>query len=238
MALKTKIGKAEFEKLSEDLKKEYIADGDGYKLDADYEDVSGLKAKRDELLAELADIKKKAKAFDGIDPEKAKAALEAAAKAEEEGLAAKGEYETLKAKLEDRHAKELAAANERADSVIGKLRAEKIANLAVSKGVKADRIKAALAEGDLDSIFDLDENDFSVKKKDGIGDAKEIDEIFSGLKTSKPYLFEAGNTEGGGAAGSQTSGGGTPKQLKKSEVDQLDAAAKREFYLNDGEVID
>ena len=35
MSLKTKLSKAEFEKLSDELKKEYIQDGEDYKLDAD-----------------------------------------------------------------------------------------------------------------------------------------------------------------------------------------------------------
>lgn len=229
----TKITKVDFDNLPDILKAKFKAEGEEFILIE--EDVEGLKKNAADLLKEKKALEK---LFEGVDPEKAKAAIAAAAKLEEDGLAAKGEYDALKAKLEERHATELKIANERADTIIGKLRAEKIANLAVSKGVKADRIKAAIAEGDLDSIFDLDETDFSVKKKDGIGDAKEVDDFFTGLKTSKPYLFEAGNTQGGGAAGSDTTGGTGTKSATKAEVAAMNATEKHKFYTEGGEVTD
>jgi len=208
MALKTKIGKADFDSLPEALKTEYKPDGDGYKLDADYEDVTGLKAKTAELLADLAKLKKAQKDYDGLDPAAARAALEAQQSADDERLKAAGEFEALKKKLEERHAKELADAHDRANSIIANLRHEKIANLAIAKGIKADRVKAAIAEGDLDQLLDLNESDFSVRTKDGIGDAKDVDGIFNGLKERAAWLFEATNASGSGASGSGKSNGG------------------------------
>lgn len=61
MALKQKINKAAFDKLSDELKKEYIADGDDYKLDVEgAEDTGALKRANDRLKQEKADAEKKA----------------------------------------------------------------------------------------------------------------------------------------------------------------------------------
>lgn len=206
MTLKTKIGKADFEKLDETLKTLYIADGDGYKLDADYEDVTGLKAKRDELLKEIAETKKAMKAFEGLDPEAAKAALEKAAKAEEEGLAARGEYETLKRKLEERHADELSKATARENALLSNLKRERLQNYLVEKGVLADR--AAYAFVDIGEQIELasDDSGFSLKLKGGIGDAKELETVIEGLKAKSPFLFAADGASGSGASGSGNGG--------------------------------
>ena len=48
MALKKKLTKAEYEKLSEHIKAEYIEDGDGFRLDIDGdEDTGALKRAKD-----------------------------------------------------------------------------------------------------------------------------------------------------------------------------------------------
>lgn len=228
----TRIKKEEFDNLPDVLKAKFKADGEDFVLVE--EDVSGLKKNAADLLAEK---KRLEKLFEGIDPEKAKEALANLATAEDERLKAAGEFDILKGKLEERHKAELVAANEKAGSILGKLRQERIANLAISKGIKADRIKAAIAEGDLDSILDLDESDFSIKKKDGIGDAKEIDEIFNNLKTSKPYLFDAGNTEGGGAAGSSDNNGDA-KTMPHAEYKALSAKDQAAFIKSGGKPIE
>lgn len=60
MALKLKINKAEYDKLSEDVKAEYIADGDGFKLDVDgIEDTGPLQRANTRLKADLDDAKDK-----------------------------------------------------------------------------------------------------------------------------------------------------------------------------------
>lgn len=59
MALKIKLNKEEFDKLSDGIKAEYIADGEGYKLDVlGLEDTGPLKRAHERVKAELADSKK------------------------------------------------------------------------------------------------------------------------------------------------------------------------------------
>jgi len=212
MALKTRIGEADFEKLSEALKTEYIKDGDGYKLDADYEDVSGLKAKRDELLKDLKEKQALLAKYGDLDPDAAKAAIEAAKKADEEGMAARGEYETLKKKLEERHANELQAATADRDKLLSNLKRERLQNYLVEKGVLADR--AAYALVDIDNQIELasDDSGFSLKLKGGIGDAKELETAVESLKAKSPFLFSANGASGSGASGSETNGGSAGSQ--------------------------
>lgn len=219
MSLKTKIGKADYEKLSEELKKEYVPDGDDFKLDADYEDVTGLKAKRDELLKDLKDKQKLLEQFDGLDPEAAKAALAKAQETEDEKLKAAGEYEALKKKLEDRHAEELKKATEREGSLLNNLKRERLQNYLVEKGVLPDR--AAYAYVDIGEQIELasDESGFSLKLKGGIGDAKELETVVEGLKTKSPFLFTADGASGSGASGSEGKGGSTGKTITRAEYD-------------------
>lgn len=221
MALKTRISEADFEKLNEALKTEYIKDGDGYKLDADYEDVTGLKAKRDELLAEQKRLKDAMKAFEGLDPAAAREAVEKAAKAEEEGLAARGEFETLKKKLEERHAKELEQATAERDRLLGNLKWERLQNYLVEKGVLADR--AAYALVDINDQIELasDDSGFSLKLKGGIGDAKELDGVVESLKAKSPFLFSANSASGSGASGSEHSGSGPANTGNQSTTARL-----------------
>lgn len=78
MALKRKINKAEFDKLSADIKAEYVADGDDYVLDVDGDvDASSLQRAKDravqdrkDALKELADAKAKLADIDGNDARK------------------------------------------------------------------------------------------------------------------------------------------------------------------------
>ena len=220
MALKTKISKADFEKLPDALKTEYIADGEGYKLDADYEDVTGLKNKSAELLAEIKKQKALLEKYGDLDPDAAKAAIEAKQAAEDEKLKAEGQFEELKKKLEDRHAAELQTATAREQSLLSNLKRERLQNYLVEKGVLADR--AAYAFVDIGEQIELasDDSGFSLKLKGGIGDAKELETVVEGLKAKSPFLFAADGASGSGASGSGNGGhGGT-------NTDGMDAIQK------------
>lgn len=239
MALKTKLSKADYEKLSDELKKEYVADGDSYKLDADYEDVTGLKNKAAELLAEQKRLKDAMKAFEGLDPEAARKALETATQAEDEKLKAAGEFETLKKKLEERHSSELATATAERERLLTNLKRERLQNFLVEKGVLADR--AAYAFVDIGEQIELasDNSGFSLKLKGGIGDAKELETVIEGLKAKSPFLFSADGASGSGASGSGNGGGqSTAQKWTRSQWDSADANARIEFSQKGGQVTD
>lgn len=236
MALKTKIGKADFDKLPDVWKTEYIADGEGYKLDADYEDVTGLKANRDEVLKQLAEAKKAMKAYEGLDPEAARKALETANAAEDEKLKAAGAFEELKKKLEERHEKELSDATAQRDSLLGNLKRERLQNYLVEKGVLADR--AAYALVDINEQIELasDDSGFSLRLKGGIGDAKELETVVEGLKAKSPFLFAANGAQGSGASGSDTKGGSAAQQWSRQQWDSASTQDRTAFTEAGGKV--
>lgn len=224
MKLKIKLGKAEYDALEESLKSLYVAEGDDFKLDADYEDVSGLKAKRDELLAEVKKQKAIAEQFEGLDPAKVKEALASIDQAETDKLTKKGEWDTLKKQLEDRHKSEIEAEQGKYNGLLTTLKQAEMKNLLTSRGIMPDRLKAAIAEGDFDNLFELKpgENGFSLAKKDGIGDAAEMDTIFAGFKEQAPYLFTGNDASGSGASGSQGAVGADLNKM--SPIQLLDMA--------------
>jgi hypothetical protein len=211
MGLKTRISKADFDSLNDILKTEYIPDGDGYKLDADYEDVTGLKNKSNELLAEIKRLKEQTKAYEGLDPAAARKAIEAAQAADDERLKAAGEFETLREQLEARHRGELEKAKADHDSLLQNLKRESLKTLLTSSdvGVLPDRVRGIIAEGDLENTLEFvaDESGFRFKKKVGIGDEAELKELFTGLKERASWGFASDMSPGSGASGSNNNGG-------------------------------
>ncbi len=229
----TKISKAEFETLPESLKAKFTAVGDDYILQE--EDVEGLKKSKAEILAE------KKRVQDELDElKKFKAEHDAkASEVDEEQKRKAGDFEALEKKLRDRIAEvETTAATEKG-ALLSTVKRETLKNLLIEKGVLPDRANYALIE--MADQFDIasGEQGFSLKLKNGIGEAGEIDTAVAGLKTKAAFLFGAGNTTGGGAEGSSNNnGGGTPKTASRAEIAAMSPEAKRDFYLNDGEPSD
>ena len=239
MGLKTRISKADFDSLNDILKTEYIPDGDGYKLDADYEDVTGLKSKRDELLAELAKAKSQMKAFDGLDPEAARKALVAAQAAEDEKLKAAGEFEKLREQLEARHKAEVERAVAERNTILSNLKREKLANVLTEKGVLPDRVKYLLGELDPQIELAATENGFQLKKIGGIGDAAEFEQIIASVKETSPFFFANDLTPGSGASGSGNgnSGGGV-KTISEAQYDAMSPKEQAAFVTSGGKITD
>ena len=90
--MKFKINKDEHEKLSDDFKALYVADGDNFIMQ-----VEGAvdKTKLDEFRASNVDLLKQAKANEGIDMEKYTSMLETERKIRDKELIDKGDIETL-----------------------------------------------------------------------------------------------------------------------------------------------
>jgi len=234
MGLKTRISKADFDALNDILKTEYIPDGDGYKLDADYEDVTGLKSKRDELLAELAKAKSQMKAYEGLDPEAARKAIEAAQAAQDEKLKAAGEFEKLREQLTARHQAEIEKANAERNAILSNLKREKLANVLTEKGVLPDRVKYLLGELDPQIELAATESGFQLKKVGGIGDAAEFEQIIATVKESSPFFFANDLTPGSGASGSGTGGGDTAKAIPYAQWKALSPQEQAAFIKSGG----
>jgi len=245
MALRIKIAKGDYEALDEALQTLYVADGENYKLDADYEDVTGLKNKTKELLADLKKAQDAAKQFEGVDLEAAKAALDAQQKAADEKLKEEGNFEAIRQQYEDR----IKAAEDKAkadiesiasekNAILANLKRERLANVLTEKGVLPDRVKYLV--GELDPAIELvsGENGFSLKKIGGIGDDTEFNAIIDEVKHKSPFFFASDNIAGSGASGSDGNGNGGGKTITRQQYEANPVAyakqlASRELAITD-----
>lgn len=211
MALKTKLGKAEHDALEESLKSLYIPDGDGFKLDADYEDVTGLKAKRDELLAKVSELTKLTKQFEGLDPEAAKNAVAKLGEIEDGQLLKKQQFDELFAKKKGEWDTEREKLVGELDALVGKQAERDLAFKLVAAGVREDRaedLAIVLKTKHIKHVKDGDEVVW--KTVDGL-ETVDLDKFIPELKNSKADYFKSTTQGGTGAQGSSNNNGGGSK---------------------------
>lgn len=251
MAKLETLTKEQFDALSDELKEYYKVNQEGkYDLDGIGELKRAVKAEKDRTEAAIKAAVEKAtadalKPYEGLDVEAAKNAIAEAAKAEEDKKKKAGDFDGIKAQLEERHAKDIekkeaekkALADEKA-AILSNLKREKLANVLTEKGVLPDRVKYLVGELDKDIELVSDDNGFTLKKIGGIGDATEFDSIIETVKEKTPFFFAATGASGSGASGSQSNNGGQGKVIPRAEYDANPAAyagqlAKGEATLAD-----
>lgn len=247
MSLKTKLGKADYEALEDSLKTFYIADGDGFKLDADYEDVTGLKNKNAELLGKIKDAEKAVKQFEGLDPEAARAALAAQQKAAEDKLKEEGDFDKLKQEYEARvlaaekaAEEKIAAAEAKAQQILATLKTEHLSNVLTKKGVDPKRVNGLvrLVGDDVDIV--PGERGFQLRKAGGVvGDEQEFDALVNSWKSSPDtdYFFQPTVVSGSGASGSEGSAGGG-KTMPRTQFEGLSPQEQMAFSIGGGKLTD
>ena len=230
--LEISLSKEKFDALDESLKSYYVATQDGgFELEGVGSIQRALEAEKKSKEAAVNAAVEKAKAealkpYEGVDIDAAKAAIEAAAKAEEDKQKKAGDFEGLKAQLEERYSKEIAkreeaikAATDEKNSILANLKREKLANVLTEKGVLADRVKYLVGELDNDIELVSDDNGFSLKKIGGIGDATEFDLIIDGVKEKSPFFFASSSASGSGASGSSSNGNGNGKTITRAQYE-------------------
>lgn len=211
----TKITQAEYDVLPESLKTKFTPDGDAFVLEEI--DVEGLKKSKAEILAEKKALQDKLTEY-----EKFKAEIEAkAAQADEAKMKEAGAFKELEEKLRQRINEVEEAAKQKEQQFLGNLKTERIKNLLAEKGVRPEMTKYALL--DIEDQFDLvtDAQGFSLKYKNGIGDAGEIDKVVDGLRTAMPDFFTAKTPAGSGASGSGSNNGGNTKTMARAAFETL-----------------
>lgn len=246
--LDIEITKEAFEGLEDSIKQFYTETSKGsYELEgvggkirglkSDLERFEGFKGLNPEEAKKAVETLKSL----GVDEEAIKQALDFKKKADEKKVIDKEGYDALlevKQKAYDEAVKRIedektAAIKEWEDkytNLFGNLKTEAVTNFLTGKGVLADRADLALNDvlGDLELEFT--DGKKNLKKKDGIGDAKELDELIGNLKTKRPYLFKSETASGSGASGSEGNGGGqtvvTNANVITPTVSQLDALAE------------
>jgi hypothetical protein len=105
----------------EALRGAYVEEGGKFRLNADFEDVSGLKTKNAELIGTNKKLAERAKLLGDRTPEDVQADLEFAAKAREDKAKAEGNFTALQTQMAEKHAKELDGVKKRTVKIEGKL---------------------------------------------------------------------------------------------------------------------
>lgn len=218
MALKKKLTKAEYEKLSDALKSEYISDGDDYKLDLDGdEDTGALKRAKDRETQLRRDAEKKAKELE-----------EQLAAISDTDARKKGDIETLEKSWQKKEGETKAAYDARIAKLEGHIKTSLVDNVASQIAHKISsapalilpHIKARLAadlEGDAPTTRVLD--------KDGKVSALSVEDLTKEFVANKDFssIIIGSKASGGGAPkGSfDKSGGATTQSDKPTMLSQL-----------------
>jgi hypothetical protein len=186
------------------------------------EQVSGLKANRDELAKEAKQAKAKLAAYDGVDPEEHKRLKTAAEEAERKKAEAQGDFKALEKQLIDRHTAELSAR----DGKLGKMTkaleqrliqaelTQALVNAGVSKGMIDLLVLKGASHGRIRETDDGFEGYVADEKgnplvADGKGSPMTWDAfVEQNLKTKYPDAFAGSGSSGGGAPKSTGGAGG------------------------------
>ena len=214
MALKRKITKEQFDKLSEGVKAEYIADGDGYKLDIDGdEDTGALKRAKDrekelrqQAEEKLREAQEELDRISGDDARK-KGDIATLEKSWQKKLDdQKAEYEGKVSKLSTHTTKTLV------DNVASQI-AHKISN---APALILPHIKARLK-----ADFDGDEPVTRVLDAAGKISALTVDELSAEFVANKDFssIIIASKASGGAKATSQNNGGGATNSNSDQSAD-------------------
>lgn len=196
-----------------------------------------LKAKRDELLQEAKDAKAALRAYEGIDPVKAKHLQKAADDAEAAAAAARGDFTAREKQLVERHTEEreadakkaakLQRAVERrtAEAEIRKAIAKAKGNVELLLPHAMPFVKVRETDDDFEAY--LEEKGQPIVS-DGKGTPMDFDTfVTERLRSKFPDAFEGTGSSGGGASKSAAGGGAVrviPADAPWSRTDIADIA--------------
>ena len=188
------------------------------------EQVTGLKAKNDELLAEKKRIQREKEKAD------AEARTEAERVAQEQNdfkqlyESQKNEADSLRKKIE-----EMNHAVQR-QTITGE--AAKIAS-ALTKDVA----KAKLLEKEISQRLSLVENEIRVVDDSGQLTVSTLDDLTAQIRANYPFLIDGIQAQGGGAARSQGRADVGGKEISRSQFDEMNQAQRARFFRDGGKVI-
>ncbi len=198
------------------------------------EDVSGLKAKNEQLLKEAKEAK------DAKRIAEKKAADEATAAAQKSG-----DVEAINTSWQTKYDTDLAAAHGERDDAMKMLRVEKVHS-------KAVELATTLAvSGSADVLLPHIESRLSMEIKDGRAvavvmdkqgkpSALTVEELGKEIADNSAFapLIEASKAAGGGANGNQRGGAAKQTTVKRAEFDAWAPAQQSKFSVEGGKVID
>jgi hypothetical protein len=212
-----KITKAEHDALPDSLKTQFKPEGDGFVLED--EDVTGLKAKRDELLADLKRVKDDAAAK----AERLAALEREQAKIEDEKLTKKGEWDALRERMEAKHAEEVARLQKEIETRDQAQAERDLQMKLVTSGVKPKYAEDLAAVLKSKHIKPVNENGKMLWRTLDDTETVDLDKFIPTLRDTKGDFFESTLTPGSGASGGHNKGVPPTKDVAMG-VDPLAAA--------------
>ncbi len=181
----------------------------------------------------------KLKAFEGVDPEKAREATEKLSKIDAKALVDAGDMDAaIKAAVQP-YEEKLTAAEKKAQELEGTLNKEMIGNKFGSSKFAQENLTPAGADLlramygnqlkiENGSVVGYDANGQKIYSKARPGEVANFDEVLKTFTEQYPHrdhIMKGAGSNGGGSSGN--AGGGTKgKQLTRSEFDALDGATK------------
>lgn len=186
--------------------------------------------------------------YKDIDPEKARAALDALEKAEEKKLKDKGAFDELLKAEQEKARKALEAKTTELgarDTQITEL-GKQLRKFKLDDKVRAAALKAGVLPDDLEDVMQLTAKNFDlgdddppvVLGTDGKPSSATLETFFGEtFKTAKPKFYAPTGAGGSGApAGGSGGGGGVKKTVTRADFDKL-SPSERSAHLKDGGAI-
>lgn len=222
----------------------YIPNGDKFRLDVSgVEDVTGLKSALEKERKTARELEKQANTWRtlGKTPDEIQALVTAQQQAETDKLAKAGEWDKLRAQMNDQHAVALKAEADKVsakDKALGKYLVDSaaVSAIAAAKGVPElllPHVRSAVKVVE-------DNGEYHVRVVDAAGnprvDAKgnflSIADLVGEMRSSEVFgrAFESSGASGGGASGTPAKSGGKTV-ITRAQYDALDPAAKASTAL-------
>lgn len=216
MALKVKIDKATYDALSDAVKAEYIADGEGFKLDVDDTDIAAeMRRARDREKQERADLQKERDRIQGeLDALKG------------EGHRKAGDIDAIEASWRTKVEAEKVAGKTKSEKLEGQLRNLLVNDVARAMATEISTSPALILphiKARLRAEFDGDEPVTKVLDESGKLSALTVAELKQSFIDNKEFAAIIIGSKASGSGATGTNGGGASK--KPSEYTEAERVA-------------
>lgn len=225
MALKKKLTKEEYAKLTEAIKPEYIEDGDGYRLDVEgEEDTGALKRAKDRESQLRKDAEKALK--------EAKEQLDALGT---DDARKKGDIATLEKSWQGKMEDQKAEYETKISKLTGHTTKSLVDNVALSIASKISSAPALILphiRQRLQADFEGDEPKTRILDKDGKPSAMTIDELSAEFVANKDFSAIITATKASGGAGKPNQNGGSAANISNNQQADLSKMSPQQLAIH------
>lgn len=224
------------EEVDEAVRSLYTERSDGkFELDVDGDDDSGLKKALEAERRSRREIEKKMKALNDVDPEKYRELLEKESEREEEEAQRKGEWDTLRDQLLEKHKKEADKLNGRIATLSGHVERREI-DAQLSSGLGSVKVMEPLREAALALLRSKykaevveEDGEFRgvIKAPEGDKNVPDFVKEWAETDEAKPFLAPSDQSGTGRKPDGGTGGTPAPKgSIRYEDLGKGDNAAK------------